>query len=494
MNEFAIQAINVSAHYANGQKRIDALKNVSLEVRRGEIFGLLGPNSAGKTTLLSCIQALHKPETGSVTVGGLDVAQHSAQTKRMLGIQLQRTALLDGLRATELIEAYASLYDIFVTPDQIAELLKRFDLSDQADKLARQMSGGQQQRLSLAIATDPQIVLLDEPTEALDPGARRGVWAMIRQLKEQGRTVVLTTHSMDEAESLCGRVAIMDRGRVVACDTPQKLIAKMGVNPMLKATIELPLEQVQPLAGAMAARLFIRKSAEHSDARARLITELQQAYRELAAAREQEAELAALKERERIARDMHDSLGHALVSLSVQLEAAQRLYKKDPKRASAQMDEMKAVTRQSMDALRRTLAGLRAPGLGDRALRQAIQEMSVAVSQRSGVAVNCRIAPEADRLSPTVAEAIWGVTQEALTNIEKHAQARRAEVQVNMAANALALRICDDGVGLPADAFNKAGHYGLRGMRERVEGVGGTLTVGHNAGAGTCVEANIPLI
>jgi len=256
MNEFAIQAINVSAHYANGQKRIDALKNVSLEVRCGEIFGLLGPNGAGKTTLLSCIQALHKPETGSVTVGGLDVAQHSPQTKRMLGIQLQRTALLDGLKATELIEAYASLYDIFLTPNQIAALLKRFDLSDQADKLARQMSGGQQQRLSLAIAiaTDPQIVLLDEPTEALDPGARRGVWAMIRQLKEQGRTVVLTTHSMDEAESLCGRVAIMDRGRVVACDTPQQLIAKMGVNPMLKATIELPLEQVQPLAGAMAAR------------------------------------------------------------------------------------------------------------------------------------------------------------------------------------------------------------------------------------------------
>jgi signal transduction histidine kinase len=240
--------------------------------------------------------------------------------------------------------------------------------------------------------------------------------------------------------------------------------------------------------------LFIRKSAEHSEARARLITELQQAYRELAAAREQEAELAALKERERIARDMHDSLGHALVSLSVQLEAAQRLYKKDPERASAQMDEMKAVTRQSMDALRRTLAGLRAPGLGDRTLRQAIQEMSVAVSQRSSVAVNCRIAPEADRLNPTVAEAIWGVTQEALTNIEKHAQARCAEVEVNIAANALALRICDDGVGLPADAFNKAGHYGLRGMRERVEGVGGKLSVGHNAGAGTCVEADIPLI
>lgn len=240
--------------------------------------------------------------------------------------------------------------------------------------------------------------------------------------------------------------------------------------------------------------LFIRKSNEYSDARARLITELQHAYRELAAAREHEAELAALKERERIARDMHDSLGHALVSLSVQLEAAQRLYKKDPERASAQMDEMKAMTRQSMDALRRTLAGLRAPGLGDRPLRQAIQEMSIAVSQRSGVAVSCDVAPEVDHLNPALAEEVWGVTQEALTNIEKHAQARHAEVWVDVAPNALRLRVCDDGIGLPPDALSKAGHYGLRGMRERVEGVGGALTVSRNAHAGTCVEASIPLI
>lgn len=256
MNEFAIQAMNVSAHYANGPKRIDALKNVSLEVRRGEIFGLLGPNGAGKTTLLSCIQALHKPDAGSVHVGGLDVAREARRTKRMLGIQLQRTALLDGLSATELVEAYASLYDVFLTPQQIASLLSQFGLSDQANKLARQMSGGQQQRLSLAIAVanDPEIVLLDEPTEALDPGARRDVWRFIRRLKDQGRTVVITTHSMDEAESLCGRVAIMDRGRLVACEAPQRLISDLGVNPVLKATIELPLEQVQPLAGAAVAR------------------------------------------------------------------------------------------------------------------------------------------------------------------------------------------------------------------------------------------------
>lgn len=260
MNEKAtenvIEVSQISAHYKTAKQRVNALNDVNLRVKRGEIFGLLGPNGAGKTTLLSCIQGLHRPDAGSVTVAGLDVVKHDAQVKRMLGVQLQRTALMDGLKAAELIEAYAALYDTFLTREQIHSLLKRFDLVDQANKLARQMSGGQQQRLSLAIAvsTDPAIVLLDEPTEALDPGARRAVWAMIREFKEQGRTVVLTTHSMDEAESLCGRVAIMDRGRVVACDTPQQLVAGMGINPMLKGTIELPLEQVRRLAGAAAVR------------------------------------------------------------------------------------------------------------------------------------------------------------------------------------------------------------------------------------------------
>ncbi len=260
MNEKAtenvIEVSQISAHYKTARQRVNALNDVNLRVKRGEIFGLLGPNGAGKTTLLSCIQGLHQPDAGSVAVAGLDVMKHDAQVKRMLGVQLQRTALMDGLKAAELIEAYAALYDTFLTREQIHSLLKRFDLVDQANKLARQMSGGQQQRLSLAIAvsTDPAIVLLDEPTEALDPGARRAVWAMIREFKEQGRTVVLTTHSMDEAESLCGRVAIMDRGRVVACDTPQQLVAGMGINPMLKGTIELPLEQVRLLAGAAAVR------------------------------------------------------------------------------------------------------------------------------------------------------------------------------------------------------------------------------------------------
>ncbi len=253
MNDFAIEAKQVNAHYTNNRTQVHALKDVSMHVLRGEIFGLLGPNGAGKTTLLSCIEGLHKPTSGSVTVGGIDVLREPMQAKRKLGIQLQRSALIDGLTAVELIEAYAALYEVFPTRDAILTLLKQFQLTDQANKRAKQMSGGQQQRLSLAIAiaTNPEIVLLDEPTEALDPHARRAVWHMIGSLRDQGRTIVITTHSMDEAESLCNRVAIMGQGHIVACDTPHQLISTMDIQPVLKATIELPMDQVRALAGAM---------------------------------------------------------------------------------------------------------------------------------------------------------------------------------------------------------------------------------------------------
>jgi signal transduction histidine kinase len=239
---------------------------------------------------------------------------------------------------------------------------------------------------------------------------------------------------------------------------------------------------------------FIYNAVQTSHERGRLVMELEAARRDLEAARQSDAELAALRERERLARDMHDSLGHALAALSVQLEAAQRLIRRDPERAAAQMDDMKALTRQSMDALRRTLAGLRAPGLGERPLRHAIQEACIAASQRSGMTVNCSIAPEADGLSRAVAEALWGVTQEALTNVEKHAAARHAEVVLDVLPREVRLSVQDDGVGLPADAFTRAGHYGLRGMRERVEGIGGALRIAPAAPSGTLVEASVPLI
>ncbi len=256
-----IHLTNVHAAYQRGRNRVVALDGVDLAVRRGEIFGLLGPNGAGKTTLLSIIEGLLRPESGQAFVDGIDALADPNEAKRRLGIQLQRSALLDDLTAAELVRLYAALYEVELSAAQASELLARFGLADKAGTFARRLSGGQQQRLALAlaVANDPQIVLLDEPTAALDPRARRDVWEMIRRLHEEGRTIVLTTHAMEEAEALCSRVAIIDAGRIVACDTPAALVAGLGAHPMLKAALELPLEAVRPLPGVRA----VRYSGQH---------------------------------------------------------------------------------------------------------------------------------------------------------------------------------------------------------------------------------------
>jgi ABC-2 type transport system ATP-binding protein len=256
MSEAVIEIEGLSATYGRGANQVRALRDVSLDIRAGEIFGLLGPNGAGKTTLLSCVEGLHQPAQGRVRISGLDVADHPAATKGKLGIQLQHTALLDDLTVAELVEVYAALYEVYLTADQVSALLDRFGLAEGRTKLARRLSGGQKQRLALAlsVANDPEIVLLDEPTSALDPHARRAVWGIIRELHGEGRTVVITTHAMEEAESLCGRVAIIDSGQVIACDTPARLIAGLEANPVLKTGLDAPLEQVQSLPGVRATR------------------------------------------------------------------------------------------------------------------------------------------------------------------------------------------------------------------------------------------------
>ena len=251
-DELMIDIQNVTAAYGT----LTALKSVSLNVQKGEIFGLLGPNGAGKSTLLACVEGLHNPAQGQVQVGGINVQKDPMMAKKQLGIQLQKTALLDDLTVAELVVVYAALYEVFLNRAQVDDLLKRFDLLEKRNTLARRLSGGQQQRLALAVAVanNPGIVLLDEPTSALDPHARRAVWEIIRQLHDEGRTIVLTTHAMEEAEALCGRIAIIDRGEVVACDTPGALIANLNLNAMLKATVELPLETVRALPNVSNAR------------------------------------------------------------------------------------------------------------------------------------------------------------------------------------------------------------------------------------------------
>lgn len=207
---------------------VKAVDGVSLDVRAGEVFGLLGPNGAGKSSTLACIEGLRRPDSGFVRVGGLDAARQPQQVKAMLGVQLQKSALFENLTAVELIQFYAALYDVYPSRADIDSLLERFGLAQKRRSRAVQLSGGQQQRLALALATinNPRVILLDEPTASLDTQARRGVWALIRRVQAEGRTIVLTTHYLEEAEALCDRVGIIDSGRLVALGSPRELVQR----------------------------------------------------------------------------------------------------------------------------------------------------------------------------------------------------------------------------------------------------------------------------
>jgi ABC-2 type transport system ATP-binding protein len=217
-----IEVENLVVHYG----ALRAVDGLSLRVQRGEIFGLLGPNGAGKTSILAAIEGLRRPDAGSVRVAGYDMAAQNSPAKCLLGVQLQTTAMFPELRVAELIALYAALYNLFPSTQEREQLLDLFGLRQKANARAEQLSGGQQQRLALAIAivNNPQVVLLDEPTTGLDPQARRGVWALIRRMKADGRTVLLTTHAMEEAQELADRVGIVESGRLVALGTPTELI------------------------------------------------------------------------------------------------------------------------------------------------------------------------------------------------------------------------------------------------------------------------------
>jgi ABC-2 type transport system ATP-binding protein len=235
---------------------VKAVKNVSLKVRQGEIFGLLGPNGAGKTTTLSAIEGLIKPDSGRVSVLGYDAQRQTVMVKRLLGISLQTTAFFDNLKLWELVRLYASMYEVFLSKSQVVEMLARFELADKADAQAQQLSGGQQQRvaLTLALANDPKIVILDEPTTGLDPQARRHVWDIIREIRAEGRTVLLTTHYMEEAQELCHHIGIIDRGELIALDTPGGLINSLDADTIITATVQLPQEALLSLPGVTGAR------------------------------------------------------------------------------------------------------------------------------------------------------------------------------------------------------------------------------------------------
>jgi ABC-2 type transport system ATP-binding protein len=216
-----------------------AVNGIDLDVREGEIFGILGPNGAGKTTTLEMIEGLRTPDRGTITVDGIDAIADSARVRKIIGVQLQSTALFPYLSAAELITLFANLYDVPDPASRAPVLLRLVDLEEKATARIDELSGGQQQRLSIALAlvNQPRVTFLDEPTTGLDPHARRNLWKTILEVRAAGTTVVLTTHYMEEAEVLCDRVAIMDGGLVIACDTPSGLIRALDLEATVSATV-----------------------------------------------------------------------------------------------------------------------------------------------------------------------------------------------------------------------------------------------------------------
>lgn len=201
-----------------------AVDDLSFEVTRGEVFGLLGPNGAGKTTALECIQGLRPYDSGSIEVVGLDPSHQADRLRQHIGCQLQQSALPDNIRVWEALDLFSSVYD---APRDWRLLMQQWGLAEKRNTRFHSLSGGQKQRLfvALALVNDPQVVFLDEMTTGLDPAARHVAWSLIEEMRAQGTTVVLVTHFMEEAERLCDRLAVVDRGRLVALDTPQGLVA-----------------------------------------------------------------------------------------------------------------------------------------------------------------------------------------------------------------------------------------------------------------------------
>ncbi|HEY2916955.1 MAG TPA: ABC transporter ATP-binding protein [Candidatus Limnocylindrales bacterium] len=210
-------------HKAYGAVR--AVDGVTFEVGRAEIFGLLGPNGAGKTTTMEMLEGLHAPDSGALRILGLDVTRQARAIKERIGVQLQTAALFPQLTVVELLDLFASFYQRRASTQGLLEAL---DLEEKRSAQSKTLSGGQRQRLSVALAlvNDPEVVFLDEPTTGLDPAARRGLWDLILQLKGQGRTVLLTTHYLEEAEAICDRVAIMDHGKILDIGTSDELIGR----------------------------------------------------------------------------------------------------------------------------------------------------------------------------------------------------------------------------------------------------------------------------
>jgi len=214
-----------------------AVDGISFRVKEREIFGLLGPNGAGKTTTVEILEGLRKADAGRAIVAGVDVTNDPQRVKSLIGVQLQASAFFDYLTLVELIEMFAALYGRQVDAPAI---LRRVDLEEKAKSRVKTLSGGQKQRFSIATAlvNEPRVLFLDEPTTGLDPQARRNLWELAQSIQKDGRTIVLTTHYMDEAETLCDRVAVIDHGKIIAMDSPITLIDQLLARGFRRRRVE----------------------------------------------------------------------------------------------------------------------------------------------------------------------------------------------------------------------------------------------------------------
>lgn len=221
-NNVVIKVENLTKKYED----VVAVDNISFEVAQGEIFGLLGPNGAGKTTTLEIIETLRKPTIGKIEVDGIDVLEHPWEVKSRIGVQLQAAGFYPDLTLVELLKMFSGLYQVKIDP---VTTLKRFSLEEKKNSFWQKLSGGQKQRFSIAttLLHNPRIIFLDEPTTGLDPQGRVNLWEEIRKIHKESRTVVLTTHYMQEAEELCSRVAIMDKGKIIKIGSPYDLIEEL---------------------------------------------------------------------------------------------------------------------------------------------------------------------------------------------------------------------------------------------------------------------------
>jgi ABC-2 type transport system ATP-binding protein len=239
MNEPALKIDHLSKNY----EAVKALDDLSLQVQKGELFGLLGPNGAGKTTAINILCGLLKPTSGSASVSGHDVQKEPAKIRDLIGVCTQETAVYPYLSGAENIELFGNLYtmDKATLASRRTMLLDKMGLSDDATRKAAKYSGGMKRRLSviLSLIHDPEIAFLDEPTVAMDPQSRHAVWDFLKELKRQGKTIILTTHYMEEAETLCDRVGIIDHGKLIALGTPRELTAKYKARDLEDVFIQL---------------------------------------------------------------------------------------------------------------------------------------------------------------------------------------------------------------------------------------------------------------